>query len=716
MFDGLHHAREPISVEVLMHYMEWLTSNYGTDPDATYLVDNREIYLVPIINPDGYIYNELMSPNGGGMWRKNRYDHPSSSCYGVDPNRNYDTHFGEVGSDPGNPCSDVHCGPYAHSEPEIAGYTSFVAGRDFRFNLSFHSVVGAVLIPWGYTPTIQTPDHDLLMEIGGEMSKYNGYEVGQAGDILWYSCSGTTTDWMYEDMEMLAVCVEVGGSDFWPLEDEIPGLRAENLWGQIYVTRMVGPYLSVEDLTFSGGDGDQEPEAGETLDLTLTVKNEGVYDAVNNATATLVTSDPYIQLVDAQSSFGNLAHWTSADNSADPLSFSIASSVPDAHTLTLTMVLEGDGFYAEEDFLWLVGEPAVLFEDDMESGAGNWIENDGYWGLSTTNFHSPENAYTDSPVGTYGNYRNTWIELASPLDLAHANQAVLSFWHRVMTEEDYDYCHVEVSPDGGTNWYQLGTRYHGNITWELQELDIPGEYCTSDFKVRYRLTTDTYVVDDGWYVDDVQILGPAAGNVAPTAPTLSSPPEGGTVQTPTPELVVTNSYDPDGGDVLTYAFIVYTDEFRTIEAASVSGVAEGSGTTSWMVSSSLSAGDHWWTAYADDGTERGPLMETGSFLVDSSAVDNGFARLALHPAHPNPFCGETELSFTLPSRQDVRLNVYSVDGRLVRRLVSGTAEAGANSVVWDGRDDAGFTVGSGLYFVRLEADSGRRYAKLILLR
>lgn len=715
VFDGLHHAREPITVEVQMHYMEWLCGNYGTDPEATYLVDNREIFFVPIINPDGYIYNELMSPTGGGMWRKNRRDNEGSSCYGVDCNRNYDTHWSEVGS-PLDPCEETYCGVYAESEPEVQAYTSFVEGRDFRFNLSFHSVAASVLIPWGYSTAVQTPDHDLLMAIGNEMARDNGYEVGQAGNVLWYSCSGTTTDWMYEDMDMLAVCIEVGGSDFWPLESEIPGLRAENLWPQIYATRMVGPYLSVEDLTFAGGDNDQDPEPGETLDLTLTVTNDGIYDAVNNVTATLVTGDPYVQLIDAQSSFGNLAARASADNSADPLSFSIDSPVPDGHTVSLTMVLDGDGFHAEERFSWIVGDLDVLFSDDMESGTGNWIENDGYWGTSTINFHSGSYSYADSPVGNYGNGRNTWIELASPLDLSHADQALLSFWHRVMTEADYDYCYVEVSPDGGASWDQVGPRYDGNIAWQLTELPIAKEYCTDDFKVRFRLQTDTYVVDDGWYVDDVQILGPPTGNTPPSAPALSSPTEGETVQTSTPQLVVANATDPDGGDVLTYSFIVYSDELRTSEVASVSGVAQGSGTTVWTVDTSLADGDYWWTAYADDGSTRGDLMETASFAVESSGIHDGMHRLALEAAHPNPFRTETELSFTLPSAQRVDLSVYSVDGRLVRNLLAGEAGPGASAVTWNGRDESGLRVGSGLYFVRLTADSGTLHGKLMLLR
>ena len=54
--------------------MRYLTDNYGTDPQVTYLVDNRELFFSPCLNPDGYYYNEQTYPGGGGMWRKNRRD------------------------------------------------------------------------------------------------------------------------------------------------------------------------------------------------------------------------------------------------------------------------------------------------------------------------------------------------------------------------------------------------------------------------------------------------------------------------------------------------------------------------------------------------------------------------------------------------------------------------------------------------------------------
>ena len=72
MYDGLIHGREAISHQQLLYFMKYLCENYGSDPMVTYLVDTKELYFIPIVNPDGYLYNEAMWPSGGGIWRKNR--------------------------------------------------------------------------------------------------------------------------------------------------------------------------------------------------------------------------------------------------------------------------------------------------------------------------------------------------------------------------------------------------------------------------------------------------------------------------------------------------------------------------------------------------------------------------------------------------------------------------------------------------------------------
>ena len=712
LFDGMHHAREPIAMECILHYMEWLCENYGTDTEATYLIDNREIWFFPIVNPDGYVYNE--SQGWGTMWRKNRRVNAGSSCRGVDNNRNYDLAWGTTGIS-FDPCNDVYCGTEAFTELENQAYRDFVYAHDFPVNISFHSVVGAILVPWGHDNT-PSPDDVLFREIANEMARYNGYEVGRAGEVLNYECSGTTCDWLYGELGCLSVCVEVGGSHFWPQESELPGLVAENLWPQQYMTRIAGSYLALRDnYTLAGGNGDQNPDPGETLDLTVTIDNQSVAVAASNVFITLSTDDPYVQLNDASSALGAIAARDYANNSADPFSFTLDPSTPDGHGLVLKVGIVADDFESEEEIIWMVGSPTLLFSDNMESGTGNWVENDGYWGLTSAHFHSLSTSYTDSPGGNYGDYRNTWIELADPIDFSSAVAAELRFWHKVDTEENWDFCYVEASTDGGATWLQVGERFHGNWPWAQIVFPLDDFVGTANFKVRFRFNSDTYITEDGWYVDDVEIYGPPTGNAAPSAPTLSDPPEGSTVPSSTPTLTVANASDPDPGDVLTYGFAVYSDELCTSVVASAAGVAEGTTATSWTVDTALVDGTYYWRAYADDGTERGPLMDTGSFIVNSTGAGE-VSRVALRPAHPNPFGAETTLAFELPQTTGVTLAIYSVDGRLVTTLVRGQAGPGPVEVLWDGSDEQGRSVSSGLYFVKLVAGDEVRLGKLVVLR
>lgn len=89
LYTALHHAREPGSVTVLVYFLWWLLERAAAgDPEALFLLQNRLLYVVPVLNPDGYTFNEEQRPNGGGMWRKNRRPNPDGS-FGVDLNRNY---------------------------------------------------------------------------------------------------------------------------------------------------------------------------------------------------------------------------------------------------------------------------------------------------------------------------------------------------------------------------------------------------------------------------------------------------------------------------------------------------------------------------------------------------------------------------------------------------------------------------------------------------
>src|SRR5262245_20942805 len=149
-FDAMHHAREPESMQATIWFMLALLERYGTDPLSTYLVDNREIWFVPCVNPDGYVYNQTTNPGGGGLWRKNRRANAGGS-FGVDLNRNYSTQWGfdDEGSSPA-PTNETYRGTGPASEPEVAAMQAFIAARNFQVAVSAHTYSDLWLWPWGY--------------------------------------------------------------------------------------------------------------------------------------------------------------------------------------------------------------------------------------------------------------------------------------------------------------------------------------------------------------------------------------------------------------------------------------------------------------------------------------------------------------------------------------------------------------------------------------
>jgi len=103
--------------------------------------------------------------------------------------------------------------------------------------------------------------------------------------------------------------------------------------------------------------------------------------------------------------------------------------------------------------------------------------------------------------------------------------------------------------------------------------------------------------------------------------------------------------------------------------------------------------------------------------IDPSAVDEDETmEFALAPANPNPFPAVTALRYTLPRPGDVRLVVHDVTGRTLRTLADGPVGAGSHALVWDGKDDAGLPLSSGVYFVRLDANGESRTRRVLLAR
>jgi carboxypeptidase T len=194
-FNALHHAREPNSMSQMIFFMWYLLENYDTDPGVKFLVDHTEIYLVPCVNPDGYVYNETTNPDGGGYWRKNRRPNADGS-YGVDLNRNYAYQWGyDDNGSSSDPSSEIYRGTGPFSEPETQLIRQFSLEHDFEMVFNFHTFSNLLVNSWGYTLE-QTPDHDLMLAYGDYMTEENGYVNGPAPEVL-YFVNGESNDWQY---------------------------------------------------------------------------------------------------------------------------------------------------------------------------------------------------------------------------------------------------------------------------------------------------------------------------------------------------------------------------------------------------------------------------------------------------------------------------------------------------------------------------------------
>ncbi|SYZ73946.1 conserved hypothetical protein [Candidatus Zixiibacteriota bacterium] len=243
LFFACIHSREVITPEILLSYMSYLTSNYGADSEVTYLVNNREIWFIPLTNPDGYIYNETNSPNGGGMWRKNRRNNGDGS-YGVDLNRNFGYEWGydNAGSSPVG-SNETYRGSGPFSEPETQHLRDFILDHDFSMTISYHSYSNLILWPWGYD-RIYSPDDDIFQEMGDSAAAFNGFTPTVAWGL--YVTNGDTDDWGYGEQNLkrktYALTLEVGSESdgFWPATNRISTLVSENLQPNLFFTRIVG--------------------------------------------------------------------------------------------------------------------------------------------------------------------------------------------------------------------------------------------------------------------------------------------------------------------------------------------------------------------------------------------------------------------------------------------------------------------------------------------
>ncbi len=216
LYDANHHAREHLTVEMALYLLRLYTASYASDSRVKNVVDTREIWIIPSVNPDGAEYD--IATGSYRSWRKNRQPNSGSSYVGTDLNRNYGYRWGCCGGSSGTTSSETYRGTAAFSAPESRVVRDFVLSRvvggvqQIKAAMDFHTYSELVLWPFGHTTanttTGMTADqYNTFSTLGRQMAATNNYTPQQSSDL--YVTDGDLLDYLWGTHKIFAFTFEM---------------------------------------------------------------------------------------------------------------------------------------------------------------------------------------------------------------------------------------------------------------------------------------------------------------------------------------------------------------------------------------------------------------------------------------------------------------------------------------------------------------------------
>ena len=515
LYTAIHHAREPQSLSQLIFYMWYLLENYESDPEVQAIVDNSELYFVPVVNPDGYLYNELTDPNGGGFWRKNRKEN-GGNLFGVDNNRNYEYFidgdssngmWGGEGSS-GNPDSDTYRGIAPFSEVENQALKWFVENHNFVMAFNNHSYGDLLLRPFGYALNTPSVDEDLFRILGEELVSENGFNNILSSEL--YAAAGDSDDFMYGTVgshdAIYAYTPEIG-PEFWPSSNEIINISKGMMHFNLTSAKMINNFAVVSD------SGSLYVGNNASINAEFDIKRLGIAGN-GNFTVSLEPISANIAVVNGSQTFNGL---DLLETQSGLIPYVLAGGTSEGETIIYDLVVNNGNFETKYRITKYFGTLTPVFEDNSDSLVN--YDNNGFDTTNTT-FVSPSTSITDSPNGNYQNNANKSIEINDEIDLTNASGAIVSFYAKWEIEAGFDYAQFQISIDNGNNWIaQCGNYtvagssnnsqptgeplYDGaQFDWVLEEIDL-SDYLGETIKARFVFRSDNGLRQDGFYFDDI---------------------------------------------------------------------------------------------------------------------------------------------------------------------------------------------------------------------
>ncbi len=719
LYTALHHAREPQGMMTVIYYMYYLLENYATNPSVQYLVNNREIFFIPVVNPDGYEYNRTTNPSGGGMWRKNR-----RNSYGIDLNRNYGPFAywnAPNGGSSTSTSSDTYRGTAPFSENETKAIQNFLLGKNIKTCLNYHTYSNLLIYPYGALSR-ETPDSLIFREFANDMVRYNGYSPGTDMQTVGYSTRGNSDDFMYDGDttgtrgKIFAMTPEVGSSSdyFWPPQSRIFPLAIENLMPNIYYTWVAGAFVALENTIFDR----QYFNPGDQVSLTVQMKNKGLSKG-ENLNFILTSLSPYATVQNGSLNADSISA-RSSYTLPSPFTFTIAANAPIEQKISLRLqTLSGGVQMASDTISFYIGVPNYIFKDTTNNPVSLWTitaspTSSPKWDATTSSFHSTPNSYTDSKTGNYVSNATVTLTTTNPINLAGFSAPKLTFWTKFSIESSWDCGVVQISNNNGANWVTLQGQYSrpasgdgkqvpegmpiydGSLTnWVKEEINLSA-YAGQSVKLRFELRTDGSVNQDGWYLDDIGIF------------VYSSIPV---------ELTSFSATSVETGALLQWQTATETNNKGFYVERSSNGInwnklsfVNGKGTTTnetdytFLDKEPLIGISFYRLVQVDfDGTMKihGPVTFNNNIIHSFDLEQN----------YPNPFNPVTTINFSLPNDGIASLKVYDVLGNEVDVLLNGFQKAGRQSIQFDASK-----LSSGIYFYELRSGNEVKRMKMNILK
>jgi len=668
------HGDEPVGMELCIYLIHYLLENYNVDSRITRLVNETETWIMPLMNPDGYIAHQRWTANG------------------VDLNRNFPDRIQDPFNSPDG------------REPETQAVMNFSSKHSFVLSANFHTGALVANYPYDSNETgnnvyTACPDDPLFIELCKTYSSYNPpmwnspyFSNGITNGADWYVIYGGMQDWNYVWLGCNEVTIELSDNK-WPNASLLPSLWEDNResmisyieavhWG---VRGMVSDAYTRQPLAATievvGIDHNvyNDPDIGDYYRMLLPGTYRFRFSADGYITqefdSVLVLQD-YITDLDVQlvpENGFNITGTIKNRATGSPLFARLVfdgifqfSTLTDSATGSFKISLPADTYHikiSNDRYVKMIDTVVVsrdlnlnyellpyiyVLDLDFELNNGDLISADTLWQWGKPGY-GPDKAYSGNKLwgtclqASYADNADAKLTLPG-IYLPEVEGLVFTCWHWMDAETDtispgfaYDGGIVEISSDNGISWTQITSQdgyshtissfvelspfvpgtpvFSGNHVWKEENFDLaPFQGKTVQFRFHFGSDKDISYPFAGWYIDNIAV--------------------------------------------------------------------------------------------------RYPYIFSGIDCRDNSIPD----RFYLSQNYPNPFNHHTTFVYIVNENHDVRISIYNLKGQLVNVLIDKAQKPGRYQISWDGNDYLGHPTTSGLYIVQMECGDQLVTRKALLLR